>query len=251
MGFRYRSSMLVGVPVLLLVAAPVALSAQSGQAPIVMFGGELVGGGTAFELTVTNNTPLAVTAWGAHAEFTYDDGKTKGGTWGGEGVYIFEGVVPPDESGQRVIPPHTTIRATFPIADTSGYRGATRISVSLGYAIFEDGTAVGSELFTARVFEARAKDARGWLQVREALTRARTGATGRVALARAQAETAYEDEGDASSSPVRGTRINLSIFAKRAQKGLMPDSEIDKRLLELQREAETMAAVAAKHAVRR
>jgi hypothetical protein len=250
MRFRYRSSMLMGVPVLLLVAAPVALSAQSGQAPIVMSGGELVGGGTAFELTVRNNTPLAITAWGVHAEFTYDDGKTRGGTWGGEGVYTFEGIAT-DETGQRVIPPRATTRARFSISDTSGYRGAAGISVSLGYAIFEDGTAVGSESYIARVFEVRAKDARGWLQVREALTRARTGATGRVALARAQAEMTYEDEGDASPPPARGTRINLSIFARRAQKGLMPDSEIDKRLLELQREAETMAAVAAKHAVRR
>lgn len=249
MQFRYRASMLVSIPVLLLVAAPVALSAQSGQAPIVMSSGELVGGGTAFELTVRNNTPLAITAWGVHAEFTYDDGKTRGGTWGGEGVYTFEGIAP-DETGQRVIPPRATKRARFSISDTSGYRGAAGISVSLGYAVFEDGTAVGSELFIARVFEARAKDARGWLQVREALTRARTGATGRLALARAQAEMAYEDEGDASP-PARGTRINLSIFARRAQQGLMPDSEIDKRLLELQREAETMAPVAAKHAVRR
>jgi hypothetical protein len=62
---------------------------------------------------------------------------------------------------------------------------------------------------------------------------------------------AYEDEGDASPPSARGTRINLSIFAERAQKGLMPDSEIDKRLLELQREAEAKAKAAAKHAVRR
>lgn len=250
MRFRSRSSMLVAVPVLLLVAAPVALNAQSGQAPIVMSSGELVEGGTAFELTVRNNTRLAVTAWGVDAEFTYDDGKSRGGTWGGEGVYVFEGVAP-DESGQRVIPPHTTIRARFPIADTSGYRGAARISVSLSYAIFEDGTAVGSESHIARMFEVRAKDARGWLQVQEALARARTGATGRVALARAQAEMADDGEGDASPSPVRGTRINLWIFAGRSQQGLMPDSEIDKWLLELQQRVETMAAVAAKHAARR
>ena len=91
MRFRSRSSMLVAVPVLLLVAAPVALNAQSGQAPIVMSSGELVEGGTAFELTVRNNTRLAVTAWGVDAEFTYDDGKSRGGTWGGEGVYSIRG----------------------------------------------------------------------------------------------------------------------------------------------------------------
>jgi|GEM_PF-5654727 len=250
MRFRYRSSVVVAVPALLLVWTPVALNAQSGQAPIVVSGGELVAEGTAFELSVRNNTPLAVTAWGPHADYTYDDGKTRGGTWGGEGVYTFEGVVP-DESRQRVIPHRTTIRARFPIADTSGYGGAAQISVSLGYAVFEDGTAVGSEFHIARMFEVRAKDARGWLQVQEALARARTGATGRVALARAQAEMADKDEGDASTSPVRETRINLSIFAERSQQGLMPDSEVDIRLLDLQRRAETMAAVAAKHAVRR
>ena len=62
---------------------------------------------------------------------------------------------------------------------------------------------------------------------------------------------ADDGEGDASPSPVRGTRINLWIFAGRSQQGLMPDSEIDKWLLELQQRVETMAAVAAKHAARR
>jgi hypothetical protein len=250
MRFRYRSSMLAAVPVLLLVAAPVALSAQSGQAPIVMSSGELVGGGTAFELTVRNNTPLAVTAWGVHAEFTYDDGKTRGGTWGGEGVYTFEGIAT-DESGQRVIPPRATIRARFPISDTSGYRGAAGISVSLGYAVFEDGTAVGSESHIARVFTIRTEDARAWLRVQEALTRARTGAAGRAALARAQSEMAYEDESSFGDHPARGTRVNLSIFADRSRKGLMSDSRIDELLLTLQREAEAKAKAAAKHAVRR
>jgi hypothetical protein len=250
MRFRHRSSMLVAVPVLLLVAAPVALNAQSGQAPIVMSSGELVGGGTAFELTVRNNTPLAVTAWGVHAEFTYDDGRTLGGTWGGEGVYSFEGIVT-DESGQRVIPPRTTIRARFPVSATSGYGGAARISASLGYAVFEDGTAVGSELHIARVFATRAEDARAWLRVQEALSRARTGATGRAALARAQSEMAYDDEGSSGDRHARGTRVNLSILADLSRKGLMPDSRIDQLLLEQQREAEARAQAAAKHAVRR
>jgi len=242
--------MLVAVPVLLLVAAPVALNAQSGQAPIVMSSAELVEGGAAFELTVRNNTRLAVTAWGVDAEFTYDDGKTRGGIWGGEGVYTFEGIRT-DESGQRVIPPGATIRARFPMSDTSGYRGAAGISVSLGYAVFEDGTAVGSEFHIARVFAMRTENARNWLRVQEALTRARTGATGRAALARAQSEMVYEDETNFGDNAARGTRINLSMYADRSRKGLMSDSRIDELLLKLQREAEAITKAAAKHAARR
>jgi hypothetical protein len=229
---------------------PATLLAQTPSPPVVASAGSVIeGGGTYLTFTITNNSSVAVTAWGVKAAYVLPDGQVSRQRYGRDGYLAFAGVLP--DLDRTVVPPHSGMGEKIRISPSNGLGGAIRVDMEVDFAIFADGTSFGSEQETADMFARRSADLRVWLRIQKAIESARKTASGRSAVVMIQTELASGDEGTFADRHLKTTRANLAAILAKARDDQASDAEVNASLGSLLEQATARARAAADHSTRR
>lgn len=245
---RRRLSVLAA---LLSITVPAAVGAQQPNPPVVAIDPVLTGGGTRLTITLTNSTASAVTAWGITLSFTMSDGQVRVEGRTADGYLGAEGIEMTRAARQRVVRAHGRSEPTFLYPPGYWPSPVVDVGVKLDFAIFENGTAAGSESGIAEVFEQRAADARVLRRMRDALGQVGDTVSGRPALERASSLLEFPDAGTAADTYARVARRNVAMMLERVRSGRMTASEADSFRRNLLNDTAARAEAAVKHAVRR
>ena len=134
------------------------------------------------DILLTNDTPLAITAWGVRYTVTLNDGKTRDQGVGKDVYTSFERGCTTDDNSKCFVPPNQARRLRFIASSKEEYAS---VNLEFEFAIFADGTGLGDERRRGEIFEHRNADSRGWAQVLSILLAARATAGPGVDGARA------------------------------------------------------------------
>jgi len=245
-----RSCLAAGCLTAALTIMPATLLAQTPSPPVVASAGSVIeGGGTYLTFTITNNTSVAVTAWGVKAAYALPDGQVSRQRYGRDGYLSFAGVIP--DLDRTIVPPHSVVEQKIRINPSNGLRSAIRVDMEADFAIFADGTSLGSEQEIADMFAGRSADLRAWRRIQEAIESARKTASGPSAVVLVQNELVSGDEGTFADRHLKTTRANLAAILAKARDDQAPDAEVNASLGSLLEQATARARAAADHSTRR
>jgi hypothetical protein len=158
--------------VALAVLAPHTATAQPPEVPVRATDPILVKEGRFqyVDYLLTNDSRQAITAWGVEYHVTKSDGTTRDEAHGRDVYKSFQrGCDNPDLSS-CFVPPRQARRVRFIASSKEEYASVT---LQLEFAIFADGSGVGSERWRTDFFEHRNAESRGWKQVLAILLSAR------------------------------------------------------------------------------
>ena len=111
---------------------------------------------------LTNDSAVAVTAWGVMHTMTRNDGTSSDGGHATDVYKSFERGCDGQERSRCFVPPGQARRVRFMVSSKEDY---VSVTLRLEFAIFADGSGVGSERWRADYFEHRNAESRGWKQV--------------------------------------------------------------------------------------
>lgn len=114
------------------------------------------------DFLVTNDTPLAITAWGVRYTVTLNDGKARDEAFGKDVYKSFVRGCPTNEDSGCFVPPKQARRLRFIASSKEEYAS---VNLEFEFVIFADGTGLGDDRRLAEFFEHRNADSRGWKQV--------------------------------------------------------------------------------------
>jgi hypothetical protein len=119
---------------------------------------------------LTNDSPQAITAWGVEYQLTKSDGTTRNEAHGKDVYKSFQRGCDTRDLSSCFVPPGQAHRVRFIASSKEEY---VSVRLQLEFAIFSDGSGVGSERWRSDLFEHRNAESRGWKQVLAILLSAR------------------------------------------------------------------------------
>jgi hypothetical protein len=160
------------VLVALATLAPRTATAQPPEMPVRATDPILVKEGRFqyVDYLLTNDSPQAITAWGVEYQLTQSDGTARHEAHGRDVYESFQRGCDTQDLSSCFLPPRQAHRVRFIASSKEEYAGVT---LQLEFAIFADGSGIGSDRWRADFFERRNAESRGWKRVLAILLSAR------------------------------------------------------------------------------
>lgn len=173
------------------------------------------------DFLLTNDAPLAITAWGVDYRGTRSDGEVRTGGWRTEQYRQLTRGCQSPESQRCLVPGGQSRRVRFELPSEE----FASITLGLTFAVFSDGPGTGDERERRQVFQLRNAEYLGWKEVLSRLESAREqagpGVEGAQAALRAlepDSNQGREDPLQARASwPHRQTCVNLRNGLQRPE----------------------------------
>jgi hypothetical protein len=119
---------------------------------------------------LTNDSPQAITAWGVEYQLTQSDGTSRHEAHGRDVYKSAQRGCDTQDLSSCIVPPRQAHRVRFIASSKEEFAAVT---LHLEFAIFADGSGIGSDRWRADFFEHRNAESRGWKQVLAILLSAR------------------------------------------------------------------------------